>query len=145
MRAKCPHCNGILEFEFTRLAPARQEGKTADFGHLARLTVWTATPSKLSDWLIDLGVEGNLARFGDLDRMVLRTAFRTSDYIKAHDLIGDPNTVREAIRAEGGRLPGWIAPTGRQSVFGIQGRWWTRSGYAPGVIPVDDLDEEELV
>lgn len=136
---KCPHCNGLLEIKVVGQAPLDDSQNAA----LARLTAWVNEPVRLYSWLMTLDSPGNLLRFGD-DRWVIRTAFRTRDFLRDTGIVTAP----EAFRSVAARLPLWGDQTELRSVLGVQGRFWLRRGYEsyPGVVEQGEFEEiEELV
>lgn len=129
---KCPHCKGLLDLVAAGQGGVQHKSK---FG-VGALIRWVNEPVPLSDLLIDYGRDGDLSRFEPLDRMVVRTAFRTVDAIRALEL-GIPS---EQFRFTVARMPGWSSDTVKARFLGVQGRWWVKAGYedAPGFVEVDD-------
>lgn len=131
---KCPHCKGLLALTplGTGLSGQAPEDNTE------RLLQWLNEPVPLSDLLLDYGCNGDLSRFEPLDRMVVRTVFRTVDAVRALDLGIPPEQFRYTVA----RLPGWSSETVLKRLLGTQGRWWVKAGYewTPGFVePEDDL------
>lgn len=129
---KCPHCKGLIDLVAAGHPPVQQ---TSKFG-VEPLIRWLNEPVPLSDLLIDYGSDGDLSRFEPLDRMVVRTAFRTVDAIRALELGVPPEQFRYTVI----RLPGWSSETVLKRLLGTQGRWWVKAGYewSPGFVEADD-------
>ena len=132
---KCPHCNGFLALVAAGQAPKPPVQSKSKFS-IETLVRWANEPVPLSDLLIDYGRDGDLSRFEPLDRMVVRTAFRTVDAIRALEL-GVPS---EQFRFVVARMPGWSSETTKARFVGVQGRWWVKIGYEnePGFVEADD-------
>lgn len=133
MTLKCPHCKGLLAV--TGVSAFSADPVTPEEDRLVKaLQVWTDTPVALSTLLLDYGCEGNLSRFEPLDREVVRTVFRSIDAIRALGLGVPP----EHFRVTAQRVPLWSDEAAVKRFFGLQGRWWVKSGYewAPGFVEV---------
>jgi hypothetical protein len=109
---------------------------------LRAIAEWVDTPTPLSEYLYGIGYEGDYGRFEPLDRLVLRTGFRSTDAIKALGLGVSPERLHYFIR----HLDGWAGKTTARMIFGVQGRWWVKDGYEPGFVDYDpDSDGMELI
>ena len=134
---ECPYCKGLLRLEATGQGTWGPVQSKPKFG-VEALVQWVNEPVPLSDLLIDYGCSGDLSRFEPLSRMVVRTAFRTVDAVRALEL-GVPS---EQFRFIVARMPGWSSETTKARFVGVQGRWWVKVGYewAPGFVEAaDDL------
>lgn len=133
---KCPHCNGLLVLEKAGTGPLGQVDK-ATASLVERVQRWLETPVTVSDLLLESGFDGDLTAYEPLDRMVVRTAFRAKDCLKALEINSTPQWLVYYM----GQIPGWRG-TELRRYWGIQGRWWVKAGYewTPGFVePEDDL------
>lgn len=131
---KCPHCNGLLALTAAGTGSPGQVDKTT-LSLAGRVQQWLETPVTVSDLLLESGFEGDLTRYEPLDRMVVRTAFRAKDCLTALGINSTPQWLAYYV----GQIPGWSG-TELRRYWGIQGRWWVKTGYewAPGFVEAGD-------
>ena len=132
---KCPHCNGFLVLEKAGTGSSGQVDRATP-NLVSRVSRWLDTPVSVSDLLLESGFNGDLTPYEPLDRMVVRTAFRAKDCLSALRI----NATAHWLAFYMGHIPGWSPATTKTRYWGLQGRWWVKTGYewAPGFVEADD-------
>lgn len=120
MALKCPHCNGLLALVSTR----QVEPDPADAAIQKTVRAWLDQKMPLAEFLSDYDLD-DLGPYEPLDRIVVRTAFRSRECIEQLGLGISERHLARIIRG----IPGWSDDPAVRLLWGKQSRYWVRLGY----------------